>query len=210
MSYNVTIQILYGTTVYTSKVGTVAGTYTNSSGTSTTLSATHGTTISVQHGGTVNLSTKTPVAGFAYSSGAGSYTITGATTIKVYFVASTSTSSSTLHYSSGTTTNTLSKNGFSVTCTINCTLSAVAANTSLATIPAAYRPASAQTVSVTWTNTNYNNTTSATITIGTDGSVKSNTASSGQTTTSAGGGKWSTGATITTTTYLNFSKTWSV
>ena len=215
--YTVTIRIKYGSTIYTSKVGTVNGTYTNSSGTSTTLPATHGTTISVQHGGEVNLSGQTAVAGFAYSSGAGKYTnITAAKTIDVVFVASTSTTTFTTSQFASTSTNTISKNAFTVTASLVGNLKEVASGTTLATVPSGYRPASAKTATngTTWyTAKSFTNTTpgttTPTITRSTAGAVTANAKSYG-TVTIGGGGKWG-GGSVSYETQLSLSSiTWTV
>lgn len=213
--YTVTIRIRYNNSTYTSKVGTVSGTYTNSSGTSTTLSASHGATLSVQHGGTVNLSTQTPVAGFAYSSGAGSHTITAAKTIDVVFVASTSTSSITWSYAETVTTNTLSKNAFNVTATINVNLKAANAGVTLGTVPANYRPASNKTHAsddswfdkvtgsgVTTANTFY----TPTYTISTAGAFTANKKSNGTVTL----GAYKSSATWKSYANINETITWTV
>lgn len=200
--YTVTIRIRYNSTTYTSKVGTVTGTYSNTSGGTSNISGSHGCTITVPYNGQVKLTSTSPVAGFAYSSGATTYTITGNKTIDVVFVATTSTNSITWSKADSITTNTLSKNAFNVTATINVRLVAAEANTSLGTVPAAYIPASAKSFTSTtqWFtgSTGSGNTiqykyAKPTITIGTDGSIKSSLKSYGA--VQNPGGKWSSGVT---------------
>ena len=216
-TYTVYVRTRYNSsTSNASKVGTISGSYTNSSGSSATFSGQYSTNLTVQAGTTVSFTSYSAVAGFAAPSTKSTTITSNGQYVYADFTATTSTSSCTLSYSKSTTTNTLSKTAFSVTCTINCTLNAVSAGTSLATVPAAYRPAAAQTATVskwyisTASGGSETGSGSATITISTAGAITSNTASSGTTTSAVGGGKWATGATITTNYYLNFSKTWSV
>jgi hypothetical protein len=219
--YTVTIRIMYNSTKYTSKVGTVTGTYSNTSGGTSNISASHGCTITVPYNGQVKLTSTTPVTGFAYSSGATTYTITGNKTIDVVFTAKTATSSFSLVQNSGSADlNRMSKSGFTVTAQLIFNVNEVAAGTTLATIPASYRPTSNKTYtnSSAWhtakTFTNTTPTTSTpTITFGSNGNVTSNLKSYGVVTyTVAGGGKWGGGSNSTTyNTLLNVDPavTWS-
>lgn len=214
--YTVYIRTRYNSsTSNASKVGTISGSYTNSSGSSATFSGQYSTTLTVQAGTVVSFTSYSAVTGFAAPATKSTTVTSNGQYIYADFTATTHTSSCTLHYSESTTTNTISKTGFSVTCSINCVLKAASAGTSLATVPAAYRPAAAQTATVSkWyistINGSENTSGSATITISTAGAITSNQASSGTTTSTVGGGKWSSGATLVTKYYLNFSKTWSV
>lgn len=216
-NYTVYIRTRYNSsTSNASKVGTISGSYTNSSGSSATFSGQYSTTLTVQAGTTVSFTSYSASTGFAAPATKSTTVTSNGQYIYADFTATTHTSSCTLHYSESTTTNTISKTGFSVTCTINCVLKAASAGTSLATVPAAYRPAAAQTATVskwyisTLSGGSENGSGSATITISTAGAITSNQASGGTTTSAVGGGKWATGATLTTKYYLNFSKTWSV
>lgn len=198
--YTVTIRILYNGTTYTSKVGTVTGTYSNTSGGSSSISASHGCTITVPYKGQVKLTGISPVAGFAYNSGATTYTITGNRTIDVVFTATNSTSSITWSYVGATTTNTLTKNAFNVTANISMQFNAFSAGATIGSIPAAYRPASNTTKQaderwfqgtkgsgVTISNV-YNNPT---FTFGSNGNVTCNILSKGTCTAGAyKGGSW--------------------
>jgi hypothetical protein len=213
--YTVTIRIRYNNTTYTSKVGTVTGTYSNTSGGTSNISGSHGCTITVPYKGQVNLTSTSPVAGFAYSSGATTYTITGNTTIDVVFVASTSTTTFTINNGTATT-NTISKNAFTVTASLSVNLGKASSGATLATVPANYRPASNRTYTngTTWytaaTSTNGSaGTTTPTITVATSGAVSANKQSYG-TISLAAGGKWG-GSSWTAETVLSLSNiTWSV
>lgn len=227
-SYTTTINILYSSTEWGNTQGSKIGTFQYSTNNSTWTTSSDAS-ITANYGSKIYIRSISPAPGFALSSvtyngtsqtgSSGTYTITvgaGNYAINVNMTSTTSTSSVSMAYASSTTTNSLSRNAWTVTANINCTLSACSAGATLGTIPAQYRPASAQTITVTWTRqVNAANgvelsTTTATITINTNGTITSNTASTGTTTTTVGGGKWGSGASLTTTTYLNFSTTWSV
>ena len=231
-SYTTTINIMYSSTEWGNSQGSKIGTFQYSTNNSTWTTSSDAS-VTANYGSKIYIRSISPAPGFALSSvtyngtsqtgSSGTYTITvgaGNYAINVNMTSTTSTSSVSLAYASSTTTNSLSRSAWTVTANVNCVLSACSAGATLGTIPTQYRPATAQTLTVTWTRTvvstsagasNETATTTATITINTNGTITCNTASNGTTTTSGGGGKWSTVSYATTvTTYLTFSTTWSV
>ena len=231
-SYTTTINVMYSSTEWGNSQGSKIGTFQYSTNNSTWTTSSDAS-VTANYGSKIYIRSISPAPGFALSSvtyngtsqtgSSGTYTITvgaGNYAINVNMTSTTSTSSVSLAYASSTTTNSLSRSAWTVTANVNCVLSACSAGATLGTIPTQYRPATAQTLTVTWTRTvvstsagasNETATTTATITINTNGTITCNTASNGTTTTSGGGGKWSTVSYATTvTTYLTFSTTWSV
>lgn len=229
-SYTTTINILYSSTEWGNSQGSKIGTFQYSTNNSTWTTSSDAS-ITANYGSKIYIRSISPAPGFALSSvtyngtsqtgSSGTYTITvgaGNYAINVNMTSTTSTSSVSFAYASTVNTNSLSRSAWTVTANVDILVAACSQGATIGTIPAQYRPATAQTVSVTWTKTHNastgveigNTATTATITINTNGTIVSSVASNGKTTTTAGGGKWSTGTSLTTTTYMAFNLSWSV
>lgn len=229
-SYTTTINILYSSTEWGNSVGSKIGTFQYSTNNSTWYTSSDAS-VTATYGSKIYVRSISPAPGFALSSvtyngtsqtgSSGTYTITvgaGNYAINVNMTSTTSTSSVSFAYASTVNTNSLSRSAWTVTAKVDILVAACSQGATIGTIPEQYRPATAQTVSVTWTKTHNastgveigNTATTATITINTNGTIVSSVVSNGQTTTTAGGGKWSTGTTLTTTTYMAFTLSWSV
>lgn len=134
----------------------------------------------------------------------------GSYNVDVNYSATTNSSSSSFGYATSIASNSLSRNAFNVSCSINIQVGACAAGTVIGTVPYQYRPSSAKSFNTEWrvqTGTS-TSTSTATITINTDGSIVSNTASDGAGNQS-GGGKWGSFS-IAWTTKMVISGSWSV
>lgn len=229
-SYTTTLNILYSGTEWGNTQGSKIGTFQYSTDNSNWYT-TSDTSISAKYGSKIYIRSISPAPGFALSSvtyngmtqtaSSGKYTITvgaGNYAINVNMTSTTSTSSVSFSYASTVNTNSLSRSAWTVTAKVDILVAACSAGATIGTVPAQYRPATAQTVSVTWSKTVNastgaeigNTAATATITINTNGTIVSNTDSGGQTTTTVGGGKWGSGAALTTTTYMAFNLSWSV
>lgn len=134
----------------------------------------------------------------------------GSYNVDVNYSATTNSSSSSFGYATSIASNSLSRNAFNVSCSINIQVGACAAGTVIGTVPYQYRPSSARTFTTDWkvTTGSLTETTQAVITINTDGSIVSNTVSEGAGSQS-GGGKWG-GYAIAWTTKMVISGSWSV
>lgn len=117
--------------------------------------------------------------------GAGSYDL------NINFTSATDTSSISFYYAESVTTNSLSRSNWTVSCNINMHMLECAAGAVIGRLPTQYCPASPKTFTTDWlVQTGSATTTSqATITVGTDGSIVTDTASTGSGSHS-GGGKW--------------------
>ena len=229
-SYTTTINIMYSSTEWGNSQGSKIGTFQYSTNNSTWTTSSDAS-VTANYGSKIYIRSISPAPGFALSSvtyngtsqtgSSGTYTITvgaGNYAINVNMTSTTSTSSVSFAYASTVNTNSLSRSAWTVTAKVDILVAACSAGATIGTIPAQYRPASAQTVTVNWSKTVNastgaeigNTAATATITINTNGTIVSNTASGGQTTTTAGGGKWGSGAVLTTTTYMAFNLSWSV
>lgn len=229
-SYTTTINIMYSSTEWGNSQGSKIGTFQYSTNNSTWTTSSDAS-VTANYGSKIYIRSISPAPGFALSSvtyngtsqtgSSGTYTITvgaGNYAINVNMTSTTSTSSVSFAYASTVNTNSLSRSAWTVTAKVDILVAACSAGATIGTIPAQYRPASAQTVSVTWSKTVNastgaeigNTAATATITINTNGTIVSNTDSGGQTTTTVGGGKWGSGAALTTTTYMAFNLSWSV
>lgn len=229
-SYTTTINIMYSSTEWGNTQGSKIGTFQYSTNNSTWTTSSDAS-ITANYGSKIYIRSISPAPGFALSSvtyngtsqtgSSGTYTITvgaGNYAINVNMISTTSTSSVSFAYASTVNTNSLSRSAWTVTAKVDILVAACSQGATIGTIPAQYRPASAQTVSVTWTKTHNastgveigNTATTATITINTNGTIVSSVASNGKTTTTVGGGKWSSGTSLTTTTYMAFNLSWSV
>lgn len=229
-SYTTTINIMYSSTEWGNSQGSKIGTFQYSTNNSTWTTSSDAS-VTANYGSKIYIRSISPAPGFALSSvtyngtsqtgSSGTYTITvgaGNYAINVNMTSTTSTSSVSFAYASTVNTNSLSRSAWTVTAKVDILVAACSAGATIGTIPAQYRPASAQTVTVTWSKTVNastgaeigNTAATATITINTNGTIVSNTDSGGQTTTTVGGGKWGSGAALTTTTYMAFNLSWSV
>ena len=229
-SYTTTINIMYSSTEWGNTQGSKIGTFQYSTNNSTWTTSSDAS-ITANYGSKIYIRSISPAPGFALSSvtyngtsqtgSSGTYTITvgaGNYAINVNMTSTTSTSSVSFAYASTINTNSLSRSAWTVTANVNILVAKCDQGATIGTVPAQYRPASAQTVSVTWAKTVNastgveigNTAATATITINTNGTIVSSQASGGQTTTVAGGGKWSSGTSLTTTTYMAFNLSWSV
>jgi hypothetical protein len=134
----------------------------------------------------------------------------GSYPVYISYTSSLTTSSASLYYAESTTTNSLSRNKWTVTFSLNINVSACSAGTIIGNIPYQYRPKTAQSFTTNWkiTSGSETGTTTATITIGADGNITSNTVSDGSG-TEGGGGKWG-GFAIAWYTMLSVSGNWSV
>ena len=225
-SYTTTINILYSSTEWGNSVGSKIGTFQYSTDNSTWYTSSDAS-VTATYGSKIYVRSISPAPGFALSSvtyngttqsaSSGVYTITvgaGNYAINVNMTSTTSTSSVSFAYASSVTTNSLSRTAWTVTANLNIKVAECSAGTTIGTVPAQYRPATAKTVTVTWTRTVNDSTgaetstAEATITINTNGTITSNTDSVGVSNIS-GGGKWGSYS-VTTTTYMSFSTTWSV
>lgn len=151
--------------------------------------------------------------GSNYSSSGGTYTIpiaNGSYNVDVNFGATTSYSSASLGYSKATRTNSLSRTAFNVSFSLDIDVETCGAGTVIGTVPYQFRPTSAKTYTTNWkvTTGTTSSTTTAVITINTDGTITSNTASEGSGSQS-GGGKWGSFS-ISWVTKLSISGSWSV
>ena len=229
-SYTTTINVMYSSTEWGNTQGSKIGTFqysTNNSSWTTSSDA----SITANYGSKIYIRSISPAPGFALSSvtyngtsqtgSSGTYTITvgaGNYALNVNMTSTTSTSSVSFAYASTVNTNSLSRSAWTVTANVNILVAKCDQGVTIGTIPAQYRPATAQTVTVNWAKTVNastgveigNTAATATITINTNGTIVSSQASGGQTTTSAGGGKWGSGVALTTTTYMAFNLSWSV
>lgn len=135
----------------------------------------------------------------------------GEYTVAINFVAATAISSIGFANTSSISTNSLTRNAWTVTCNVDVAVAACGAGTVIGTIPEQYRPSTTKTTTVTWQTTDTNGSVSsstATITINTDGTIVSNLESIGAGSSSVGG-KW--GSYYSTwTTNMAFNMTWSV
>lgn len=229
-SYTTTINIMYSSTEWGNSQGSKIGTFQYSTNNSTWTTSSDAS-VTANYGSKIYIRSISPAPGFALSSvtyngtsqtgSSGTYTITvgaGNYAINVNMTSTTSTSSVSFAYASTVNTNSLSRSAWTVTAKVDILVAACSAGATIGTVPAQYRPATAQTVSVTWSKTVNastgaeigNTAATATITINTNGTIVSNTDSGGQTTTTVGGGKWGSGAALTTTTYMAFNLSWSV
>lgn len=225
-SFFTNVNLNYGGTEYGDSVGSLIGTFQysrNKSSWSGSISNEDWST-KFDCGSYLYIRNITAAPGFALSNvtyngstispSSGIYTITigaGEYTVDINFVASTSTSSIGFTNTTSVTTNTLSRNAWTVTCSVNVAVAECGAGTVIGTVPEQYRPATAQTTTVTWctTTTNSNSSsTTATITINTDGTIVSSLDSTGAG-SSSGGGKWGS-YTTTWATNMSFTLTWSV
>ena len=229
-SYTTTINVMYSSTEWGNTQGSKIGTFqysTNNSSWTTSSDA----SITANYGSKIYIRSISPAPGFALSSvtyngtsqtgSSGTYTITvgaGNYALNVNMTSTTSTSSVSFAYASTVNTNSLSRSAWTVTANVNILVAKCDQGVTIGTIPAQYRPATAQTVTVNWAKTVNastgveigNTAATATITINTNVTIVSSQASGGQTTTSAGGGKWGSGVALTTTTYMAFNLSWSV
>jgi len=229
-SYTTTINIMYSSTEWGNTQGSKIGTFQYSTNNSTWTTSSDAS-VTANYGSKIYIRSISPAPGFALSSvtyngtsqtgSSGTYTITvgaGNYAINVNMTSTTSTSSVSFAYASTVNTNSLSRSAWTVTAKVDILVAACSAGATIGTVPAQYRPATAQTVTVTWSKTVNastgaeigNTAATATITINTNGTIVSNTDSGGQTTTTVGGGKWGSGAALTTTTYMAFNLSWSV
>lgn len=229
-SYTTTINIMYSSTEWGNSQGSKIGTFQYSTNNSTWTTSSDAS-VTANYGSKIYIRSISPAPGFALSSvtyngtsqtgSSGTYTITvgaGNYAINVNMTSTTSTSSVSFAYASTVNTNSLSRSAWTVTAKVDILVAACSAGATIGTVPAQYRPATAQTVTVTWSKTVNastgaeigNTAATATITINTNGTIVSNTDSGGQTTTTVGGGKWGSGAALTTTTYMAFNLSWSV
>ena len=172
----------------------------------------------VLHGDTVVISNVSAKPGFKVKSGAGArtVTVTSGNPIYVDFEATTSSVTFSLSQFASTSTNTITKNAFTVTASLVGNLNEVASGTVLATVPANYRPKTAATVTngAQWcTAKAYSNAqpsyVTPTITISTSGNVTANYKSFG-TITHTNGGKWGSYSSTSETSLSITNVTWSV
>ena len=107
------------------------------------------------------------------------------------------------------TTNTLTKSGFTVNLNISIRVNSCSAGTTIGTVPINYRPASAKSYSTVWRvqSGTSSSTTNANITFNTNGSIVSDTDSTGSG-SDGGGGKWGSYS-ITWYTQIVISGSWS-
>lgn len=229
-SYTTTIDIKYSSTEYGNTYGSKIGTFQYSTNNSTWYTASDAS-ITATYGSKIYVRSISPAPGFALSSvtyngtsqtgSSGTYTITvgaGNYSISVNMTSTTSTSSVSFAYASTVNTNSLSRSAWTVTAKVDILVAACSQGATIGTIPEQYRPATAQSTTVTWAKTINastgaeiaNTASTATITINTNGTIVSSVASGGKTTTTAGGGKWGSGVSLTTTTYMAFNLSWSV
>lgn len=229
LKYKTFVSLKYGGTEYGHQVGNKLGTFQYSLNGSTwygpysnepnTTEWTQGLTF----GSNLYLRNITAGAGFRLSSVVyngttyyatnGIYTIpiaAGSYEVVLNYTSSTSASSISFYYAESITTNTLSRYNWNVTCNINMRMKECSAGTVIGRIPSQYYPATKQTFTTDWlvqTGT-LTTTTRATITINTDGSIVSDTASTGAG-SSSGGGKWGS-YNISWYTQIVASVSWSV
>ena len=106
-------------------------------------------------------------------------------------------------------TNTLTKSGFTVNFNISIRVNSCSAGTTIGTVPINYRPASAKSFSTVWRvqSGTSSSTTNANITFNTNGSIVSDTESTGSG-SDGGGGKWGSYS-ITWYTQIVISGSWS-
>ena len=214
--YTVYVRTRYNSsTSNASKVGTISGTYTNSSGASASFAGQYNINLSVLAGTAVSFTGYSPVAGFAKPATKSTTVTTNYQYIYADFTATTSTTTFTINNGTATT-NTISKNAFTVTASLSVNLGTASSGATLATVPANYRPASARTYTngAQWcTKAGYVNEAptrvTPTITVATGGAVSANQQSHGQI-THASGGKWGGGSSTSETVLSLSSVTWSV
>lgn len=216
-TYSVYLQQRYGGTTYGSEVGSVQYSTNNSTWYTTT-----GTTLSLKYGTKLYLRNVTSVAGFKLSSvqyngvtqsaSGGVYTITvgaGNYYLLVNYAAQSVSSSISFAQAESITTNTLTKSGFTVNFNISIRVNSCSAGTTIGTVPINYRPASAKSYSTVWRvqSGTSSSTTNANITFNTNGSIVSDTDSTGSG-SDGGGGKWGSYS-ITWYTQIVISGSWS-
>lgn len=151
--------------------------------------------------------------GVTKTASSGVYTIqiaNGNYIVDINFSATTNTSSASLYYAESTDENSLSRTAFTVSLSLDINVASCTAGTVIGNIPYQYRPATAKTFTTDWkiTSGSATETTTATITIGTDGNIISNTDSDGSG-TEGGGAKWGSYY-IAWYTTLAISGSWSV
>lgn len=173
------------------------------------------------YGSLIYIRNVNPAAGFRFdsvtfngggiSASGGVYRIQVAETneIDINFAASSASSSFTTDYALTTRSNSITRNAFDVSFSLDLDLNSCSAGTILGYVPAQFRPSSNKTYTTTWrVQTGYiSETTTAVVTIRTDGGYFSDKASDG-TGSSGGGGKW--GGAIAWTTKLTISGSYSV
>lgn len=147
-----------------------------------------------------------------YSSG-GIYSIrigNGSYNVEINYAATTNSSSTSFYYASSITTNTLSRNAFNVSFSLNIDVAACSAGAVIGNIPYQYRPSSARTYTTNWEvrKDTGDVITTATITIHANGNITSNKLSQGEFVV-GGGGKWGSGY-ITYITKIAISGSYSI
>ncbi len=216
-SYSVYLQLRYGGTSYGSDLGSIQYSTNNS-----TWNTTTGTTLSLKYGSTLYLRNVTALPGFKLSSiqyngvtqsaSGGVYKITvgaGNYYLAINYAAQSVSSSISFAQAESITTNTLTKSGFTVNFNINIRVKQCAAGSVIGTVPLYYRPGSAKTYTTNWKvqTGSFQETTQAKITIRTDGSIVSDTESTGSG-SDGGGAKWGSYV-INWYTQISISGSWS-
>ena len=150
--------------------------------------------------------------GVTQSASGGVYKITvgaGNYYLAINYAAQSVSSSISFAQAESITTNTLTKSGFTVNFNINIRVKQCAAGSVIGTVPLYYRPGSAKTYTTNWKvqTGSFQETTQAKITIRTDGSIVSDTESTGSG-SDGGGAKWGSYV-INWYTQISISGSWS-